>query len=109
MNTFPLYNTLAVNIPKKDLTVRQKADFMKKIKDIGETGHELIYLLIKHYYIITDFRDTPTFSLPYGGSTIKNDICFNLEDLPIPLKHIIYKFVKMEIERIKSEPPQTEL
>lgn len=46
---FPLYNTLKVNLPSKDLTVLQKVDLLNKIKELDMDAQGLIYCLILCY------------------------------------------------------------
>ena len=47
MPTFPLYDNLSKDIPKKDLTVTQKEDFVKKVENINQAGQDLIYALVE--------------------------------------------------------------
>ena len=54
MSNFPLYTTLKKNISKRDLTISQKNDLVNKISSMGSEQHELIYALIKCYFLEKD-------------------------------------------------------
>jgi hypothetical protein len=102
MSDFPLFNVLNNNIStKKDLTVAEKNDFIKKIQSLDVDGFELIYALIKYYYIQKE--NGSLLSMPYNGVIIKDKIQFNLLDLPIPLRHIIYKFICMHKQKLQED------
>ena len=93
MDDFPLYNTLSKNLPKKDLSLKQKKDFITKIEDINTQGSELIYALIRAYQILNQ-GDTPNEKLPFEGQIInENNLEFNISKIPIELRQILYKFL----------------
>ena len=46
MSYFPLYNNLLQELPTKELTQKQKDEFIKNISKIDTNGLELIYSLI---------------------------------------------------------------
>ena len=45
MSCFPLYNNLVQDLPTKELTQKQKNEFVKNISKIDTNGLELIYSL----------------------------------------------------------------
>ena len=97
-SNFPLYTTLNTNLSKKDLTILQKNEFIKKISEVDSKTHELIYALIKCYYLENDGGDP--FSIPYNGKLAKERIDFNLTDFPTTLKQLLYKFVIIHQKKI---------
>ena len=101
MSNFPLYTTLNTNLQKKDLTVLQKNEFMKKIQELDSKGHELIYALIKCYFLEND--STEPFIIPYNGKLAKDRIEFNLLDFPPVLKQMLYKFVIIHQKKILED------
>jgi len=101
MSNFPLYTTLKKNICKKDLTIQQKNDLVNKILSLESEQHELIYVLIKCYFLEKDKEQNVI--LPYKGKIIKENIEFNLTDLPIELRQILFKFVTIHEQKIKEE------
>ena len=46
MSGFPLYDNLIKDLPKKDLSVKEKEEFIRNIKKINMDGRELVYVLI---------------------------------------------------------------
>lgn len=102
MSEFPLYDSLSKNIPKNDLSVAEKGTFIKRFEKIDHEGHELVYALIRMYQMVNNEQNT-SFTLPYNGKYINNNISFSLDGLPIPLKHILYKFLSVHIEKMKEE------
>jgi paraquat-inducible protein B len=100
MTEFPLYTSLKSGISDKDLTATQKADFVKKIEKMNPEGHELIYALIKTFYI--NNKET-LFTTPYNGKFVKNNVTFDMDDLPVKLRQIIYKFIKIHTKKVKED------
>ena len=98
MSQFPLYTTLSTNLPKKDLTVLQKNELIKKISSMSTEDHELIYMLIKTYYINNDTGDS--LSIPYNAQLGKDKIDFDLLDFPTGLKHLLFKFVTVHKKKL---------
>lgn len=101
MSEFPLYSSLSTDLPNKDLTGAQKADFVKKVDAMDQDGHELIYALIKTFYI--DKENNSPFILPYGGKFVKNDMSYDLDNIPVELRQLLYKFSKIHTKRMKED------
>lgn len=106
MSQFPLYTTLMNNLPDKDLTIIQKSDLVKKISIMDTEAHELIYALIKCFFIENNNGDALV--IPYNGQLSKEKIEFNLVKMPNKLRQLLYKFVNahkkklIEDEKIKE-------
>jgi hypothetical protein len=105
MSKFPLYDNLSKDIPEDDLTLAQKRNFVKRVDKSDQEGHNLIYALIKMYNIEEkDDDDTNTsFTLPYNGLYVERDILFDIDNFPIPLKHILYRFSTAHVVKMKEE------
>lgn len=101
MSQFPLYTTLIKGLPKKDLTIMQKSDLIRKIKDLDTSAHELLYVLIKCYYLEHDSKETLT--IPYKGTLSKDKIDFDLNDFPQQLKQLLYKFVNIHKKKLQED------
>lgn len=104
---FPLYTSLSKDIPKKDLSVKQKEEFIEKISTIDEIGRDLIYVLIM-FYADEYETDNNVEKLPYNGiceNYKKNlsNLTWNFSDFPQDLRHILYKFLKMHIEKRQED------
>lgn len=102
MSKFPLYDSLIKDLPKKDLTMTQKRVFIKRIAKIDKNGHDLVYALIRMYQVENNEKNT-SFTLPYNGTFIDNDINFDLDNLPVDLKQILFKFTGVHIGKMKEE------
>lgn len=105
MSGFPLYDNLIKNLPKKDLTAKQKEEIINNIKVIDEHGKELVFALIQFYYLNNEKTGE---RIPYNGEDSSNDnkmydIKWNLMDFPIKLRHILHKFLSMHFEKLKQE------
>jgi hypothetical protein len=98
---FPLYTSLSKDLPDKDLTNTQKNDLVKKISNMDSNGYELVYALIKIYYINSDKNSL--FNIPYEGKYVKDEICFDVDKLPCKLKQLVYKFAKLNTKRMKED------
>lgn len=107
MSNFPLYDNLSLDISNRDLNLKQKNEFMQKIKNIDDNGAELVYALIKVYQM-ENATDDSTFILPYNGKYVKNDMKFDFNQLPTQLKQILYKFIVLHTESMKEETIITE-
>lgn len=96
MNCFPLYDTLiAKNIPKKDLSMRQKEEFISKISTTDMKGKQITFSLICVHYM-KDMEDKKMEYLPYNCSWSSPDnYSWNFADFPIPLRHILYRYIIM--------------
>lgn len=112
--SFPLYQSLSKDLPKKDLTVKQKDEFIEKVNGIDNQGRDLIYALIQVYHSEND--ELKVDKLPYSATTESfkkgnQNISWNLLDLPIGLRHILYKFITMHVQKLEEEiaRPETKL
>jgi hypothetical protein len=108
MSLFPLYNNLIKDIPKKDLTTKQKDFIIKNIDNIDDNAKELVYVLIK-FYSNNENKDN-TENLPYKGlkdnfdkNTELYNITWNLLELPITLRQILYKFISLHMKQKEDE------
>ena len=102
MSKFPLYNSLYKDLQEGDLSVIQKRTFLKRIEKIDKNGCELIYALIRMYQI-ENKEENINFILPYGGENIDNNIHFDLDNLPVKLRQVLFKFVSIHLEKMKEE------
>jgi hypothetical protein len=101
MSKFPLYDSLLKDISTIDLNVTQKRAFVKRIQKIDTDGHQLVYALIRMYQVENNEENT-SFTLPYNGMYVENDICFDLDKLPNMLKQILFKFTGVHLDTMKD-------
>ena len=105
---FPLYEMLNKDLIDKDLTIAEKNDFMAKVKEIDQEGAELFYALIRFHEIETDDRKLHVGNFPYSGTFENLTLEFNLLKLPIILRRILYKFLKLHLERMYEDKSMDE-
>lgn len=98
MDTFPLYDTLynEIKAKNKDLTSTQKKAFIKKFQQMDVEGKELMYILIKMYSIKNN-EDL------YKVEINNKDYTFDINNLPILLRHMLYIFIQKHIKKIEDE------
>ena len=107
MSNFPLFDSLNKDIAKKDLTIKEKEEFISKIQDIDTSGRDLVYALIQIYHI-ENGKEKLSDELPYKGKIYslckgKHDLTWSFTDFPIPLRHILYKFIKIHTHSMEEE------
>ena len=103
MSNFPLYDTLFNDVnTNEDISDKEKEQFIKLVKSLDQIGYELMYVLIRVYQL-ENTDDKSTFKLPFGGKYIKDDIKFDMNELPNKLKHMLLKFVNIHSKKIEEE------
>jgi hypothetical protein len=100
MTSFTLYETLNTEIPKKDLTSTQKTKLIDIISKLDPNGMELIYALIKRHSTSDKSCENLYKHSRKNTRNANCDMSWNLTDLPIHLRQILYKFVCLEEQRI---------
>lgn len=100
---FPLYDLLEKHIKSTDLTLKEKQLLINNIENnLDSDGIEKIYLLIKYHYY-KNLKNEDSTKIPFEGEENLNTFEFNLDKLPIKLKQIINKFVKIHIEKLEID------
>lgn len=102
-NQFPLFSHLKneLDIEQIDiLTPIQMLELTDKIKQLNEQGCSLVYALIRYYHIYED--KCTAIEVPFHMKKIKNGYRFCIEDLPVLLQHLIYRFVEIHLQSQKE-------
>jgi len=102
MSKFPLYDNLCKGISNTKLNTTQKKSFIKRVEKIDKSGYELVYALIKMYQMENNEGST-SFTLPYNGKYINNEMTFDLDEIPGKLQQILYKFLSAHLSKMKEE------
>lgn len=107
--TLSLYENLSKSIKKKDkdLTIKQKEEFILNINRIDQEGIDLIYALIKFYEkdtknVVTEItkqNGTKDWELNFDYLTMDYD----LDLFPNDLKQILFKFLQLHINKMLEE------
>tara|TARA_B100000989_G_C19274516_1_gene357658 strand:+ start:258 stop:593 length:336 start_codon:yes stop_codon:yes gene_type:complete len=101
--SFPLYDRLAVDIPSKDLSVKQKTELIEKVNSIDQNGKELVYVLIQMYAKKNNINDLYPFKCDKTNETNGENLSWNLTDIPQKLRHILHKFISMHTYNMEEE------
>lgn len=112
MSNFPLYDNLAKDIPKKDITTKQKEEFIRKVQCVDSKGRDLIFALIQ-FYLIENEDGYLSEDLPYKGIREKNEkglenLTWSFNDFPIKLRHILHKFILIHVQSMEEEQVRNE-
>lgn len=97
--SYPLYYTLNKNLKKTDLTEDQRdrllTTFSGSLSD-EETRKAVIMLIVEHAKAADNIPiDIENFTLPYDIEQRGKDVRIDLEKLPVPLKWVLWKFMKL--------------
>lgn len=87
---FPLYDSLKNN-EFKELTDDEKDTLVEKIKSMNDEKQEIVYALMKVYYMEEQNRLISN-ELPYNGKELKNRLKFDLDQIPSKLQYILKLF-----------------
>lgn len=95
---YGLYQTLNQNqeMYNKDLTRECKKDLIKFINSSKpEFCSEILLLICEHARLSNEFVFNPNnIIIPYNGQQENSGVIFEIKRLPIPLRHILFKFKK---------------
>ncbi len=82
------------NLPKKDLSVKEKKILFQKLSSLNKTQTEAVFMLIcEHARQNDDFDYDPSdLQLPYGLWKKSKTVIFDLEKLPVQLRRILWRF-----------------
>ena len=103
---FPLFEMLNTEIKsnKKPLTKTEMKSLCKKITKLDSKTQKLVFAIIRHYQIKDD--KTSTLELPYISTKQKNDLVFDIRNLPDRLTwmldHFVHKHLQYMLERANS-------
>ena len=102
MSTFQLYDNLNKNIPKKDMSTEEKQKLVDLIPSLDQQATELVFALITHHN--NKDKKAKEYKKIVKTNNIRgtSNITWNLKDLPIKLRHILYKFLCMEETRMNE-------
>ena len=104
----PLYQNLKSSSSSvvDDLTSEQKEEFVSRIKSLDDIGHEFVYVLIRMYERDTNDKMA---DMPYGCKMSSKDLKFEIDNIPVQLKWMIFKFSKLHLDKMSDETARTKL
>ena len=110
MSSFPLYDNLKKDIPKKDLTIKQKEELINVVLKMDDNTKEIIYVLIQYYNSECNTSkysdDIPFNAIKKENSATDCDVSWSLTDIPIPLRQMLYKFMLADMKSKAEELPR---
>jgi hypothetical protein len=69
---------------------------------MDKSGQELVYALIRMYQLENE-EIAEIGKIPYLGKTEGSDVVFDLEKFPNKLKHLLFKFMNVHLEKMKDD------
>ena len=107
MSGFPLYDNLIKDLPKKDLSVKDKEEFIRNIKKVNIDGRELVYALILVYSDQNE-KTLDSVQVPYNGTKeedVEGSYTFSwvYTQFPIKLRRLLSRFVTIHLKKQKEE------
>lgn len=96
----PLFNNLKSSVSQIDLTISQKEEFIKIVKQLDDLGHEIMYILIRMFE--KDITGQMA-ELPFESKISTKELKLDIENLPIPLRWMLLKFSKLHLEKMEEE------
>ena len=113
MSNFPLYEQLSQDISSKDLTVKQKTTLVKQITNLDGPGKDLVFVLIQTHLKNTNeeyniFPYECTAEISEVDPSMQN-LTWSLNNLPIKLRHILWKFSVLHFQNMEEEEKRMEL
>lgn len=90
---FPLYESLRqIDEDYKELRDDEKDALIDKFKAMNDEKQEIVYALIKAYYMEEQQQFISTNELPYSGKALKNRLKFDFDCIPSKLQYILKEF-----------------
>jgi ABC-type uncharacterized transport system ATPase subunit len=94
-----LYDTFSKDIPTTELSASKKDEFIKTVKKLDDKGNEILFILMK----LHEMKTTENAGVPYDGKPVSDEIKFDLDHIPVPLQHILLKFMALHIKSIEED------
>lgn len=92
---FQLYYTLNSNLQTTDLKKIEKEEILKTVKTMDISSKKAFFMLIYENMRANGKQDADIYQLPYEGIKTDDGVEFNLSKMPIQLRRILYKFIKI--------------
>lgn len=107
MNSFPLYNILADDLPKKDLTLQEKKSLISSLDLFDAETKELVFVIIKYHYLQNHLQTLKnkkeSYVSPYSGKLSSHGVTFNLLEFPVELRQMLYKFACLHKKKLTED------
>lgn len=98
-----LYDSLSYNISSDDLTLEEKETLISACEKFDKEKSETVYWLILHDHVKTTNPNTKVI-YPYRIKQNGNKLVIKIDALPVRVKRILYRFVKLAEISIQEAP-----
>ena len=111
-DTFPLYDSLSKDLPKVEMNNTIKEEVINMINKLDQNGMNLLYVIIiifsKKNQTKAVIESIENNKLVFKGKKdVNSDMTcnfkWNFNDLPVKLKYIIHKFLKLHLSTMQEE------
>lgn len=111
-DTFPLYDSLSKDLPKVEMNNTIKEEVINMINELDQNGMNLLYVIIiifsKKNQTKAVIESIENNKIVFKGKKdVNSDMTcnfkWNFNDLPVKLKYIIHKFLKLHLSTMQEE------
>jgi len=111
-DTFPLYDSLSKDLPKVEMNNAIKEEVISMINKLDQNGMNLLYVIIiifsKKNQTKAVIESIENNKIVFKGKKdVNSDMTcnfkWNFNDLPVKLKYIIHKFLKLHLSTMQEE------
>jgi hypothetical protein len=111
-DTFPLYDSLSKDLPKVEMNNAIKEEVISMINKLDQNGMNLLYVIIiifsKKNQTKAVIESIESNKIVFKGKKdVNSDMTcnfkWNFNDLPVKLKYIIHKFLKLHLSTMQEE------
>lgn len=107
---FPLFSHLKNELDighMEPLGPAQMNEMVQKIKELDSQGCSLVYALIRYYQLHEDMHSAV--DIPFHMKKVKVGYRFCIEDLPVLLQHLLFRFVAIHLHTQEERVPGHDL
>lgn len=95
ISNFPLYKILLCKIKEIINITNEDIKLFINFVYSNEDKHEIIYTIIRLFYLNNNKNSSEIFNIPYNGIQNKSDYSFDFNNFPIQLQQMLIQFVKI--------------
>ena len=93
---YGLYQTFNENLPKRNLSKFKKSILLERIEKADQDQTEAIFMLVcEHDRLTNENLECDEVDIPFDGIQKRRGVKFDLDNLPIELVWIIWRFCEV--------------
>ena len=62
----------------------------------------IVFMPLMRVFFLEHETSSP-FNILYGGKYVDNNIVFDLDNIPLKLRQILYKFIKIHVKKMRED------